>query len=154
MTYNNPYSVLIVPMVLIPDTRRSSQLLIRQGVNDVEELLRSGDQRGVLADSAQIIPPSTVDSAMQVRMAQQITSNIYPVDMAMGAPKFNNRLTNGGIDLGRTVVDVRSAGELIQTAFDDPAMLRLLLNSDGLAPIIYDVKAMTPSMVDHFVGLN
>jgi len=95
------------------------------------------------------------DDAMVVRMAQQITSNMYPlVDMAMEAPKFNNRLTKGGIDLGRTVVNVESSGDLIQTAFDDPAMLRLLLNSDGLTPIIYDVKVMTPSMVDHFVGLD
>ena len=65
-----------------------------------------------------------------------------------------NSLNPGGIDLGRTVVNVESSENLIQTAFNDPAMLRLLLNSDGLAPIIDDIQVMTPSMVDHFVGLN
>lgn len=79
-------------------------------------------------------------------------------DAAMKAEKqpVVNRLSKGpgGIDLSRTVVKVESSGDMIQTGFDDPAMLRLLLNSDGLSPIIYNVKVMTPSMVNNFVGLN
>ena len=80
-----------------------------------------------------------------------------PVDMAMAIINSNQAVIArppGGIDLGRTVVNVQSSGDFIQTAFDDPAMLRLLLNSDGLVPIIYNIKTMTPSMVDHFVGVN
>jgi hypothetical protein len=87
-------------------------------------------------------------------IAQQIIGNIYPEDSLIQDWKPVNRVSTGGIDLGNTVVDVQSSGDFIQTAFNDPVMLRLLLNSDGLTPIIYDIKQMTPSMVNHFVGLN
>jgi uncharacterized protein YcbK (DUF882 family) len=62
--------------------------------------------------------------------------------------------STGGINLGSTRVQVETSGDMIQTAFDDPAMLRLLLNSDGLTPVINDIKVMTPSMKAHFLGLN
>ena len=80
-----------------------------------------------------------------------------PADAAMQThqPMLTNRIKiPGGIDLGRTVVKVDNSSDFIKTAFDDPAMLRLLLNSDGLAPIIDDIKPMTASMVNNFVGLN
>jgi len=84
-------------------------------------------------------------NAIQDTFASPFTNRILPV----------NRLRDlGGIDLSNTQVAVHSSGDLIQMSFNDPAMLRLLLNSDGLAPIIIDVKEMTPSMVNHFVGLN
>ncbi|MDE2232040.1 MAG: hypothetical protein KGJ95_08280 [Candidatus Omnitrophica bacterium] len=62
--------------------------------------------------------------------------------------------TPGGIDLTATRVDVSAPHGRIRLSFDDPALLSLLLKADGLAPIIYDVKTMTPSMADHFVGLD
>jgi hypothetical protein len=62
--------------------------------------------------------------------------------------------TTGGINLSHTKIVVKSSGDLIQMTFDDPAMLRLLLNSDGLTPIINDVKIMTPAMKAQFLGLN
>jgi len=78
-------------------------------------------------------------------------------DNAMTAPnteEIKKILDPGGIDLGKTIVSVKAGSGVIQTAFDDPAMLRLLLNADGLAPIIYNIRTMTPSMVDHFVGVD
>jgi hypothetical protein len=60
----------------------------------------------------------------------------------------------GGIDFTKAQVAVNTSGGSIQMSFDDPAMLHLLLNADGLAPIIYDVTTMSPSMADHFVGLD
>jgi hypothetical protein len=125
--------------------------LVRQGYNDVQELLRSGDKREVLSNETPDNTPSEGDKAM---IARQITDNIYSTDRAVQDWKPANRLTPGGSDLGRTVVNVQSSGEFIKTAFDDPAMLRLLLNADGLAPIIYNIRTMTPSMVDHFVGVD
>jgi hypothetical protein len=60
----------------------------------------------------------------------------------------------GGIDLRKTLVDVDASHGVIQTTFDDPAMLRLLLNSDGLIPIINDINVMTPVMKAQFVGVD
>jgi hypothetical protein len=61
----------------------------------------------------------------------------------------------GGIDLSKTLVGVKASEEGgIQLDFDDPAMLQMLLNSDGLTPIIYDVTPMTPAMIDRFIGIN
>ena len=60
----------------------------------------------------------------------------------------------GGINLSRTIVDVESSGDEVGMVFDDPTMLRLLLNSNGLTPIINSVKIMTPSMKSHYLGLN
>ncbi len=74
--------------------------------------------------------------------------------MASNAEEIAKVLNPGGIDLGKTTVSVKAGSGVIQTAFDDPAMLRLLLNADGLAPIIYNIRTMTPSMVDHFVGVD
>jgi hypothetical protein len=84
-------------------------------------------------------------------VSNRISQEIVNDNMGEGA---RNSIHKGGIDLAATEVDVESSRGSIRTAFDDPAMLRLLLNSDGLTPIIYDIKIMTPSMVDHFVGLN
>lgn len=114
---------------------------VRQSYNEARELLSSGDNREVVfANPAQIAAvPSSADRAMK-------SMNTGVNRLAEKAP--------GGIDLGRTAVSVENSGGEIQMAFDDPAMLRLLLNSDGLAPIIYDIKTMTPSMENHFVGLN
>jgi hypothetical protein len=100
----------------------------------------------VKGTASRMIQPVFEDSA--VTTAQQI------IDKAMQAGSHRDIAHRGGIDLSRTEVDVQSSGDRIQTAFDDPAMLRLLLNSDGLTPIIYDIKTMTPAMVNNFVGLN
>ncbi len=75
-------------------------------------------------------------------------------DRAMNTTPSNRLKHSGGIDLAQTQVEVQGNGALIQSTFDDPAMLRLLLNSDGLTPIINDIKVMTPAMVDRFVGAN
>jgi hypothetical protein len=103
-----------------------------------------------IADAAMRSVFQQVGNGSADEFAQQITSSM---DQAIHGGVRNRLNDLGGIDLGRTQVTVQGAGS-IQTAFDDPAMLRLLLNSDGLAPIIYDVKAMTPAMVNSFVGLN
>jgi hypothetical protein len=60
----------------------------------------------------------------------------------------------GGIDFSTATVGVSDPDGDIQLSFDDPAMLRLLLNADGLAPIIYDIQTVTPAMANHFVGLD
>ncbi len=59
----------------------------------------------------------------------------------------------GGINIGLVNVEVRNKNA-ITTAFDDQAMLQLLINADGLSPVIYGIKPMTPSMVQTFVGSN
>ncbi len=75
-------------------------------------------------------------------------------DKAMLTAQPKEEATSGGIDLSKTTVNVVSLRGSIQIAFDDSDMLHLLLNADGLAPIIYDIKMMTPAMADHFVGLD
>ena len=64
------------------------------------------------------------------------------------------KFVKGGIDFTSTRVAVSANSSNIQIDFDDPALLRLLLNADGLAPIIYDVHVMSASQADHFVGLD
>lgn len=60
----------------------------------------------------------------------------------------------GGIDLGKTSVRINASKEGgIQLNFDDPDMLRLLRNAEGLTPVIYSVNVLTPSMADRFVGI-
>jgi hypothetical protein len=104
---------------------------------NLKKFVKPSNPSGPTASSA---APKNADKAMMVRQTRAVNRL--------------NRVNPGGIDLGRTVVTVKNSGGSIRTAFDDPAILRLLLNSDGLTPIIYNIKIMTPSMVDHFVGLN
>lgn len=73
------------------------------------------------------------------------------VDKAVIAPVD---ATKGGIDLAPTKVKVKSDGRGVTTAFDDPAMLQIILESDGLRPVIYNVENMTPSMINLLLGLN
>ena len=97
------------------------------------------------AVTAPVVLPAVAATTIRDKIRQAVTGK--EVDKVMTA-------TPGGIDLGKTVVSVDASRGVIQTAFDDPAMLRLLLNADGLAPIIYNIRTMTPSMVDHFVGVD
>jgi hypothetical protein len=93
-----------------------------------------------------LTPKKEKDGAMQ---ANQVAST--PVNRIA---RFVKPAKTGGIDFTKASVSVKAPNGGVQVTFDDPAILRLLLNADGLAPIIYDVKAMTPSMANHFVGLD
>jgi hypothetical protein len=57
----------------------------------------------------------------------------------------------GGINMGLVNLKVQNKN-VISTAFDDVAMLQLLLNADGLSPVIYSIKPMTPPMIQNIVG--
>jgi len=124
--------------------KRKSFYFVELKYNEVKDLLKFGDHQHVIFPVKVASNPSAEgDKAMQA--PQQVK------------PVVNNRIAKfvkGGIDLSKTVVSVNAPNGGIQITFNDPEMLRLLLNADGLAPIIYDVKVMTPAMADHFVGVN
>ena len=87
-------------------------------------------------------PKTGVDKAMQGQIPAKPVKEI-------------EKLANpGGVDFTKTEVKVNAPNGEIKITFNNPEMLRLLLNADGLAPIIYDVKTMTPAMADHFVGMD
>ena len=72
------------------------------------------------------------------------------IDNAMKSESNNT----GGIDFSGARVFVNAPNGKIKIAFDDPALLNLLIKADGLTPVIYDINVMSASMIDHFVGLN
>jgi hypothetical protein len=59
----------------------------------------------------------------------------------------------GGIDLGLVNVKVQNKNA-ITTAFDDPAMVQLLMNAEGLSPVIYSIQPLTPVVAQGFLGAN
>ena len=59
--------------------------------------------------------------------------------------------TTGGIDLGNVIVRSRGKGN-IKTAFDDPAQLAILIRSDGLIPVIDNVKPLTQAAINQLLG--
>ena len=127
--------------------------LVRQSYKEIKELLKSPDGDAglpVVAVAPTLAP--VADRAMQAQEpAPELTAfKMPPIPQLYGADLANP----GGIDLGKTKVGVRAPNGGVQAAFDDPTMLRLLLNAQGLTPIIYDIKTMTPSMIDRFVGLG
>ncbi len=59
----------------------------------------------------------------------------------------------GGIDLGPVKVKVENKSA-IATAFEDSAMVELLMKADGITPVIYSIKPMTPAMAQNMIGIN
>ena len=59
----------------------------------------------------------------------------------------------GGIDMGKISLAVESDGKGVTMGFDDMTLLELLRNADGLSPIIYNMKVMTPSMLRMWEGI-
>ena len=59
----------------------------------------------------------------------------------------------GGIDLGPVKVKVENKSA-ISTAFEDSAMVELLMKADGITPVIYSIKPMTPAMAQNMIGIN
>lgn len=57
----------------------------------------------------------------------------------------------GGIDLEK--VDVNTRGGGVRTAFSDPEQLKMLLNADGLVPVIYKIQPLTVLMINMLLGL-
>jgi 1,3-beta-glucan synthase component len=138
------------------------QIIQKEGLSKgAIEILRKTDFRKSLVDSVTysiafgvwgaLTAPVVLPSVAAAKIRDKIKGAF-----GGGGPSDKAMTTSGpgGIDLGKTMVSVQAPNGVIQTAFDDPAMLRLLLNADGLAPIIYNVRTMTPSMVDHFVGVD
>ena len=78
--------------------------------------------------------------------------NPVAVPVAPAAPVTQDHAMKGGIDLEKTNVQTRGAG--VRTVFSDPAMLRMLLNADGLVPVIYKIEPAAPSMINMLLGLN
>lgn len=79
---------------------------------------------------------------------------INNIRTALRFPKASSdqaQLAKGGIDLGLVNVEVQNKNS-ISTAFDDPAMLQLIVRADGLLPVIYSIKPMSQPMIQSFVG--
>ena len=65
-----------------------------------------------------------------------------------------NAMTPGGIDLEKTIVIARQQGPGVKTAFNDPAMLKMLMEAKGLAPVIYGIDRATVPMMNMLLGFN
>jgi len=100
--------------------------------------------------------PSTRDAEL-LRLLTSLNRQLEE-DRANGVSRRDQAMTvdtaKGGIDLGKTSVTVETDGKGVTTAFDDPALLQLLMDSDGLMPVIYEIQPMTPPMLNHLLGLN
>jgi hypothetical protein len=72
---------------------------------------------------------------------------------AFGLTRLSDKAmnTNGGIDLEKVNVSTRGSG--VRTAFSDPEQLIMLLNADGLVPVIYRIQPLTQPMVNMMLGL-
>ncbi|MBF0386912.1 MAG: hypothetical protein HQL20_03555 [Candidatus Omnitrophica bacterium] len=80
---------------------------------------------------------------------------LVPFDSSMaGAPAVGLIDEVGGIDLARDKLDLRLEGEGPGVKFDlDPAMIRQLQSSVGLAPIIVDISPLLVALPE-FMGLS
>ena len=92
-----------------------------------------------------------------VRAPQKVVEPIVaPTRMRTGRnPAMISTLeprTKGGIDLA--LVNLNTLGGGVRTAFSDPKQLQMLLDSDGLLPVIYKVQPMTMPMVNMLLGFN
>lgn len=105
----------------------------------------------VVGQSAEDINAKLENIDQTVSQLKEKTEKPKPNDQAMATAKKAN---SGGIDLSKTSIKVEAPQGTIELNMDDKAMLGLLLNADGLDPIIYNIKVMAPSNINHFLGLD
>ncbi len=68
-------------------------------------------------------------------------------------PKPNTKsAAYGGINLEKVNVNTRGGG--VRTAFSDPEQLKMLLNADGLVPVIYKIQPLTVAMMNMLLGIS
>lgn len=121
-------------------------------INDFTPALRNFS--GAVASSLQPDAAQLTGAMVEALKEEDVpVSAAVPKEAAAVIKPTPDPFKKGGIDLSRTQVKVAGDPGAIRVAMDDPAMLRLLLNADGLKPIIYNIKPMNTAMIDKFVGI-
>ncbi len=107
-----------------------------------------GHQEEVIAKINSFInamDPGFKNNVVFIPVFKNLIKEISRPDNAMAA------IPNGGIDLENVVLQSKGTGE-IKTAFDDKAQLDVLLKSEGLVPVIENVKPLTQTAINHLLG--
>ena len=69
-------------------------------------------------------------------------------------PDDSNKNDVGGIDLEKVNMMIKAGSSKIKTAFDDPRVLKLLIQAQGLFPQVQSIHPMNAPMMNLYLGLN